>query len=102
MIAPKHHVLICAGSKLVGDKLGTCHSRNATGLVQHLIMELEDHDLASEVIVSTTSCYGMCDKGPIMVVYPDGIWYGKLDADAIETIVEDHLEAGTPVAEYQI
>lgn len=102
MITPKHHVLICTGSKLVGDKLGTCHSRNATGLVQHLIMELEDRDLASDVIVSTTSCYGMCDKGPVMVVYPSGVWYGKLDTDAIETIVEEHLEAGTPVEEYRI
>jgi (2Fe-2S) ferredoxin len=93
---------MCTGSKLVGDRKGTCHSRNAVGLVNQLMMELEDRDLASEVIVSATSCYGICDKGPVMVVYPDGVWYGNLDASAIEAIAEEHLEGGVPVEEYRI
>lgn len=97
MVASKYHVLICSGGKLVGDKLGTCHTRDAGKLVRKLMEELEERDLGSEIIVNTTSCYGICDKGPIMVVYPDGVWYGNLTPEKLETIVEEHLENGKAV-----
>jgi (2Fe-2S) ferredoxin len=102
MIVSKYHVLICSGSKLVGDKKGMCHTRGAVDLSKKLIQELEERDLSSEIIVNTTSCFGICDKGPIAVIYPDGVWYGNLDAKAIETIVEEHLEGGNPVKAFVI
>jgi (2Fe-2S) ferredoxin len=37
-----------------------------------------------------------------MVIYPEGTWYGNLNEDAIDRIVEEHLEGGTPVADLQI
>jgi (2Fe-2S) ferredoxin len=98
----KYHVLMCTGSKLVGDKKGTCNSRQGVELVKKLMMELEERDLASEVIVSATTCYGICEKGPVMVVYPEGVWYGGLTQEAVAKIVEDHLENSQPVKEYQI
>ena len=101
-IEAKHHVLMCTGGKLVGDKKGVCHARGAVDLVTQLMMELEDRELTSETIVSATSCFGICEKGPLMVVYPEGTWYGNLDAQAIETIAEEHLEGGTVVDEYVI
>ncbi|MDR2340294.1 MAG: (2Fe-2S) ferredoxin domain-containing protein [Deltaproteobacteria bacterium] len=102
MIASKYHVLICSGGKLVGDKKGMCHTRDAEKLVRKLTEELEERDLSSEIIVNTTSCYGICDKGPIMIVYPDGTWYGNLTPEKLETIVEEHLENGNVVKELTI
>ncbi|MDR3203841.1 MAG: (2Fe-2S) ferredoxin domain-containing protein [Deltaproteobacteria bacterium] len=102
MIVSKFHVLICAGTKLVGDKKGLCHTRGGVELVRKLIEELEEKDLSQDVIVSATSCYGICDKGPIMVVYPQGVWYGQLDEDKIETIVEEHLEGGQIVTQLML
>ncbi|MDR1713002.1 MAG: (2Fe-2S) ferredoxin domain-containing protein [Coriobacteriales bacterium] len=100
MVSPKYHLFICNGSKFVGDKLGTCHSQGANALVQQLVEEIEDRELGSDVLINTASCFAVCGKGPVMVVYPEGVWYGGLDSEAIETIVEEHLEGGQPVAKY--
>jgi (2Fe-2S) ferredoxin len=102
MVASKYHVLICGGGKLKGDKKGMCHTREAEKLVSKLMEELEERDLSSDIIVNTTSCFGICDKGPIMVVYPDGTWYGHLTPAKLETIVEEHLENGKVVTELTI
>jgi (2Fe-2S) ferredoxin len=53
-------------------------------------------------MVTNTGCFGICDKGPIAVVYPEGIWYGNLDEDKVEEICEKHLEGGVPVDAYKI
>jgi (2Fe-2S) ferredoxin len=82
---------------LVGDKKGTCHTRGGVALVRKLMQELDERELASEVAVSATSCHAICDKGPIVVVYPDAVWYGGVTEEGLETIVEEHLEGGKPV-----
>jgi (2Fe-2S) ferredoxin len=53
-------------------------------------------------MVTNTGCFGICDKGPVAVVYPEGVWYGNLDEDKVEEICEKHLEGGTPVEAYKI
>ncbi len=45
-------------------------------------------------------CLGVCIGGPILVVYPDGIWYGNVDAERLERIYTEHFLQGEPVAEY--
>jgi (2Fe-2S) ferredoxin len=79
-----------------------CHTRGAESIIGKLVEEIDDRDLSGEVLVSTAGCFGVCDKGPVMVVYPEGVWYGNLTADAIETIAEEHLENGTPVSALRI
>ena len=49
-------------------------------------------------MVSATGCLKMCDKGPVMVVYPGGQWYGELTEDKLDTIL-DCLEEGEPAEE---
>jgi (2Fe-2S) ferredoxin len=71
-------------------------------MVQKFMEEIEDRDLTSECMVTNTGCFGIWDKGPIAVVYPEGIWYGNLTEEAVEDICEKHLEGGIPVKEYMI
>lgn len=44
-----------------------------------------------------THCFAVCKEGPILAVYPDGIWYRRVDPDAIRRIVTEHLQGGMPV-----
>lgn len=102
MNKPAKHIFVCTSSRINGQQKGFCHSKDAVDLVMKFMEEIEDRDLGGKVFVSNTGCLGMCDKGPIVIVYPDNIWYGSVTADDIEVIMEEHIEGGTPVARLEI
>lgn len=102
MIKPKYHVLICTSCRLNGTIKGFCAGRGSAGLVQTLAESIDEHDIGSDVMVTHTGCFGICDKGPAMVVYPEGTWYGQLDEERVERIVEEHLAGGQAIAELMI
>jgi (2Fe-2S) ferredoxin len=79
-----------------------CFQKGSVGLVQKFLEEIEDRDLIDDCMVTNTGCFGICDKGPVAVIYPEGTWYGNLDEDAVEEICEQHLENGNPVDAYRI
>ena len=58
--------------------------------------EIMDRDLEGEVMVTSTGCVGICEKGPIVMIYPQQAWYGEVTEDDVEDIL-DALEEGTVV-----
>jgi (2Fe-2S) ferredoxin len=93
MDMPEFHILICNSYRTTGEAKGVCNRREASSLPQYIEEELIDRGLNG--MVSTTSCFKMCDKGPVMVVYPQGWWYPQVDEDKIDEIL-DALEEGQP------
>ncbi len=57
--------------------------------------EIDDRELGSDVFITNTGCFGICEKGPIVVVYPDNVWYGSVGADDVAEIMDQHIEGGT-------
>ncbi len=51
------------------------------------------------VLRSKVDCLRICEQGAIAVVYPDGTWYARLDADKLDRIIDEHLAGGRPVDE---
>jgi (2Fe-2S) ferredoxin len=51
-----------------------------------------------DVLVSSTGCMNLCERGPLLVVYPEALWYGEVNEDKIDTIL-DALERGEPASE---
>lgn len=99
MEKPKKHIFVCASFRPNGEPKGKCHRKNSVDFLPYLENEIIDRGL-EDVIVSSTCCLKLCDEGPVMVVYPDNIWYGHVESeDAIDEIL-DAMEDGEIATDY--
>ncbi|MCK4547606.1 MAG: NADH-quinone oxidoreductase subunit NuoF [Candidatus Eisenbacteria sp.] len=85
------HLLLCAGTG--------CVSNGAFEVMRSLEEEIKRHNLTEEVSIVATGCNGFCERGPTMVVQPDGIFYQRLTVDKVPHLVEEHFLKGRPVKE---
>ena len=92
----RHHAFVCNQEK--SDGATCCAGGGAAKVLEALHRELGAAGLSDEVQVSSCGCLGLCESGPVMVVYPEGAWYTKLASDEIPEIVTSHLLNGKPVS----
>lgn len=83
------HVLVCGGTG--------CTSSGSQRILDTLKKEIEKQGLIEEVAVVQTGCHGLCALGPIMVVYPDAIFYSMVKEEDIPEIVSEHFLKGRVV-----
>ena len=89
------HVMICTGEYCDPDS----EAMKLYGKLSSLLGDLGDYTNPVRVKRGITPCLGVCIGGPILVVYPDGIWYHHVDEVLLERIVEEHLKNNQPVEE---
>ena len=80
------HVLICSGSN--------CISRGAKSLRDEFEDNLNRLGIRDEIKLVNTGCVGLCEQGPFVIVYPEGVFYSTVKNRDIKTICEEHLYKG--------
>jgi NADH:ubiquinone oxidoreductase subunit F (NADH-binding)/(2Fe-2S) ferredoxin/Pyruvate/2-oxoacid:ferredoxin oxidoreductase delta subunit len=85
----RQHLLICAGTG--------CVANHSFEVKEELQKEIARKGLQDEIQIITTGCQGFCERGPIVVVQPDGIFYQRVKKKDIPHLVEEHLLKGRPV-----
>ena len=83
------HVLVCGGTG--------CHSSNSDKIIERMEEKIKEKELDKEIKVIKTGCFGLCESGPNMVVYPEGIFYNHVKVSDVDEIVEEHFFKGRPV-----
>ncbi|MBQ6998970.1 MAG: NADH-quinone oxidoreductase subunit NuoF [Clostridia bacterium] len=83
------HVLVCGGTG--------CTSSGSEKIINALEASLKEKNLENEIKVVRTGCFGLCALGPIMIVYPEGVFYSMVTPEDIPEIVEEHFLKGRVV-----
>ncbi len=84
----KHKIMICGGA--------SCDSLGSGGFKGKIEEALAKYGLKDEVAVMQVGCIGLCGKGPLMKIEPEGVIYTYVQPDEVENIIEKHFVKGTP------
>jgi (2Fe-2S) ferredoxin/SAM-dependent methyltransferase len=92
----RFHLFVCTQPKPEG--VPSCAAAGSLAVLERFQREIERQGLENEVQISSSGCFGLCEEGPILVIYPEGVWYRHVRAEDVSEIVDSHLRASRSVA----
>ena len=87
----KKHIFICTNQRAEGARV-SCGEEHGLALVAAFKKMIKERGLQVEMRAQRTGCMETCERGPSVVVYPEGVFYGKVQLADVEEIVTEHLE----------
>lgn len=98
----KHHVFFCCNQR--GDGEACCNALGASDAQTYAKDRIAQLKLngTGKIRINKAGCMDRCDDGPVIVVYPDEVWYQYVDKEDIEEIIQEHLINGRVVERLKI
>ncbi len=98
----KHHVFFCCNQRPNGE--GCCNNLGATEAQTYAKERIGELKLKGKgnIRINKAGCMDRCDDGPVIVVYPEEVWYSYVDKEDIEEIIQEHLIHGRVVERLKI
>jgi len=93
----KHHIFFCLNQR--DDGAACCTDKGAIAAFDYMKAQVKKLDLRGKgkVRVNRAGCFDRCGEGPLMVVYPEAVWYTFVDHEDVDEIIESHLINGKVV-----
>ncbi len=98
----KHHVFFCCNQREPGESC--CNALGASEMQAYAKDRISQLKMKGEgkVRINKAGCLDRCDNGPVMVVYPEAVWYTYVDKEDVEEIIQEHLVNGRVVERLKI
>jgi (2Fe-2S) ferredoxin len=98
----RHHVFFCCNQRPDGETCCNNHDANKLRVgAKDKVKELELAG-AGKVRINQAGCMGRCEQGPVLVVYPEEVWYTYANSADLDEIIEEHLKNGRIVERLRI
>lgn len=102
MPAFTHHIFICENRRDADHPRGSCDPKGHGDLKDALKKELKRHGLKGEVRANSAGCLDQCECGPVLVIYPQAIWYGAVTLEDVPRIVAETVVNGRVLEDLRI
>lgn len=98
----RHHVFFCVNQRANGE--ACCNNHDAEGVRDYAKQRIKELGLSGrgKVRINSAGCLDRCKEGPVIVVYPEEIWYTYVDKSDIDEIIEEHIMNGRIVERLRI
>jgi (2Fe-2S) ferredoxin len=93
----KRHLFICVNERNADDPRGFCKAKASDEVAAAFKKRLYARGLKRVVRANKAGCLDQCACGPTIVVYPEGVWYGRVTVDDVDEIIDEHIIGGRPV-----
>ncbi len=98
----KHHVFFCTNQRAEGEMCCNSHGANDIRAYAKDRVKALGEAVPGKVRINSAGCLDRCDQGPVMVIYPEAVWYTYVDREDVDEIVDKHLGRGEVVERLKI
>ena len=98
----RHHVFFCCNQRQ--DGRASCNDHAAQAMRDYAKQKVKELGLAGpgQARINQAGCMDRCEEGPVLVVYPEAVWYTYVDREDVDEIIEEHLRNGRIVERLRI
>jgi len=94
-----HHLFFCSNQRAAGE--ACCGNHGAGEMREYAKQKGKDLGL-TDIRVNKAGCLGRCELGPVLVVYPEAVWYTYVDQEDIDEIIDSHIVGGKIVERLKV
>lgn len=95
------HFFVCQNLRPENHSRGSCMAKGSDKLLNYMKARIKELGIP-DVRINKSGCLDQCEKGPVMIVYPEGIWYHASSIEDVETIIQSHILKKCPVEELRL
>ncbi len=91
------HIFVCTNRRKDDDPKGSCAQKGSEEIRELFKRELHERGLKAKVRANKAGCLDVCEHGPNVVIYPEGVWYSRVKKEDVVEIIEKHIIRGEVV-----